>query len=97
MNDSFTMHVRAAAVAGWWTVLIGVGFATLLWAVSLCILAHRPAWVLSLWGPYVLWSDVQIVCLWMIAAFKLFLWLLALVVIWLTLWGRQLRKHPGSS
>ena len=30
MNDVFENRVRAAAVAGWWTLLIAVGFITLL-------------------------------------------------------------------
>ena len=29
MNDVFEKRVRAAAVAGWWTLLIAVGFITL--------------------------------------------------------------------
>jgi hypothetical protein len=31
MNDPFEKKVRAAAVAGWWVVLIAVAFLTLLW------------------------------------------------------------------
>ena len=31
MNDPFEKKVRAAAVAGWWVVLIAAGFLTLLW------------------------------------------------------------------
>jgi hypothetical protein len=96
MNDSFTTRVQAAAVAGWWTVLIGVGFATLLWVISLTIMFTRPAWVLSMCGPDVSWYDVQHICLWAIVAFKFCLWMLALVVVWLTLWGRQLRKRSGT-
>lgn len=96
MNDSFTLRVRAAAVAGWWTILVGVGFVTLLWIISTLMLVYRPAWVLFLWGPEVHWSDVQQVCLWIIAAFKFFLWMAALVCVWLTLWGRQLGKWMGS-
>jgi hypothetical protein len=47
---------------------------------------------LSLWGPGVDWNFVQHVWFWGTAAFKLCLWVLALLVIWLTLWARQLRK-----
>jgi hypothetical protein len=31
MNEAFAKKVRAAAIAGWWVVLIAVGFLTLLW------------------------------------------------------------------
>jgi hypothetical protein len=33
MNDNFEKKVRAAAVAGWWVILVAVGFLTLLWLV----------------------------------------------------------------
>jgi hypothetical protein len=29
MNDAFEKKVKAAAVAGWWVVLIAIGFLTL--------------------------------------------------------------------
>jgi hypothetical protein len=35
MNDSFEKKVRAAAVAGWWVILIAAGFLTLVWLRSL--------------------------------------------------------------
>jgi hypothetical protein len=35
---------------------------------------------------------MQVVSLWLIGVFKLFLWFSVLVVLWLTLWARQLRK-----
>ena len=59
MNDPFTTRVRAAAVAGWWTVLSAVGFGVLLWIAYRLIISVRPAWVLSAWGPDITWSDVQ--------------------------------------
>ena len=31
MNDVFEKRVRAAAVAGWWTLLIDVGFLLAFW------------------------------------------------------------------
>jgi hypothetical protein len=92
MNDPFTARVRSAAIAGWWTVLIAYAFAVLLWTVYRLILAAQPAWFLSLCGPDITWGELQRICLWAIAAFKLFLWVLVLAVIWLTLWGRQLKK-----
>jgi hypothetical protein len=38
------------------------------------------------------WEFVRTLSLWFMGVFKLFLWLLILVVRWLTLWARQLRK-----
>jgi hypothetical protein len=96
MNDIFENRVRAAAVAGWWTLLIAVGFITLQWVVYLLVMSARPAWVLSMWGPGFDWSFVQTVWFWAIAVLKFSVWLLALVVIWLTLWARQLGKRTGG-
>ena len=56
MNDIFEKRVRAAAVAGWWTVLIAVGFITLLWVIYLVVMSARPAWLLSMWGPGTDWA-----------------------------------------
>lgn len=95
MNDSFQQRVRAAAVAGWWTVLIAVGFLTLVWIVFLGLLSDRPAWFQSLLGPGVSWEYVQNVGFWIISIFKMCVWLMALAVVWLTLWARQLRKGSG--
>ena len=97
MNDAFEKRVRAAAVAGWWTLLVAVVFLTLQWFAYLAIMSAKPAWLLTLWGPDVSWSFVQNVWFWGTAIFKLFLWLLALVVLWLTLWARQLRKTSRGS
>jgi hypothetical protein len=33
MNDTFEKMVRAAAVAGWWVVMVAVGFLTFMWVV----------------------------------------------------------------
>ena len=41
------------------------------------------------------WAFVQPVWFWAIAVLKFSLWLMALVVIWLTLWARQLRKQAN--
>ena len=92
MNDPFEKKVRAAAVAGWWVVLIAIGFLTLLWLIYLAVMSTHPAWLLAMWGPGTTWSFVQEVWFWVMAGVKLFVWLLILVVLWLTLWARQLRK-----
>ena len=93
MNDVFEKRVRAAAVAGWWTLLIAVLFITLQWVVYLAVMSARPAWLLAMWGPGVDWAFVHTVWFWAIAFLKFIVWLIVLAVIWLTLWARQLRKR----
>ena len=84
MTDHFERNVRAAAVAGWWVVLVAAGLFMVSWLGYLYIVPARPAWLLSLWGPDVSWEFVANVWFWGVAAFKL--------IVWLTLWARQLRK-----
>jgi hypothetical protein len=92
MNDTFEKKVRAAAVAGWWVVLIAVVFVVLQWIIYLAVMNARPAWVLSMWGPEVDWAFVHTVWFWGIVVLKFIVWLLALAALWLTLWARRLRK-----
>jgi hypothetical protein len=92
VNDLFEKKVRAAAVAGWWAILIGYALLTLIWGVYLVLVSAQPAWMRALWGPEVTWEFMQVVSLWFLGVFKLFLWFLILVVLWLTLWARHLRR-----
>ena len=92
MNEALENKVRAAAVAGWWVVLIGYALLTLTWAAYLALVSARHEWMRALWGPDVSWDFMQVVSLWFLGVFKLFLWFLILLVLWLTLWARQLRK-----
>jgi MFS family permease len=96
MNDVFERRVRAAAVAGWWTLLIAVGFLLIQWIGYLLVMSAHPAWMLSLWGPDITWSFVQNVWFWAIAILKVSVWPLALVALWLTLWAKQLRKRANG-
>ena len=92
MNDPFENKVRAAAVAGWWVILIGYALLTVTWVVYLVLVSARPAWMLAMWGPNVSWDFMQVVSLWFMGVLKLFIWILVLIALWLTLWARQLRK-----
>jgi hypothetical protein len=93
MNDSFDKKVRTAAIAGWWVILIAYGMLLFTWIVYLAMMSARPAWLLSMWGQGdINWDFVQTVSLWFLGIFKLCIWLLVLVVLWLTLWAWQLRK-----
>jgi|KBSSwiStaDraftv2_1062776.scaffolds.fasta_scaffold2047811_1 hypothetical protein len=94
MNDVFQQRIRAAAIAGWWTVLIGLAFLTLVWILFLVLMSARPSWYQSLLGPGVSWEYIQHVGFWVVSIFKMCIWLMALVVLWLTLWSRQLGKRP---
>ena len=81
MNDTLENRVRAAAMAWWWTLLIGAGFLAIQWVIYLLIMSARPARLLSLWGPDVSWQTVQSVRFWAVAIFKLCLWPLDLVAL----------------
>jgi hypothetical protein len=89
--DPFEKKVRAAAVAGWWVILIGYALLTLTWGVYLALVSALPAWMRAMWGQDVSWDFMQTVSLWFLGVFKLFLWFLILIVLWLTVWARQLR------
>ena len=93
MNDTFEKRVRAAAAAGGWVLLVALGFLILQWLLYLALTASKPEWFLSWWGPGIDWSFVQTVWFWALVIIKFFVWILALLVLWLALWARQLRKQ----
>jgi hypothetical protein len=43
--------------------------------------------------PDLTWPEAQRITFWFFAAFKLLLWLWALVLVWLSLWARRLRRQ----
>jgi hypothetical protein len=92
MDELFIKKVRTAAVAGWWTILIAAGFLFLMWILYQLVIFTQPAWLLCFWGQGITWDDIQSIWLWAIAVFKVGVWLLTLVVVWLTIWGRLLSK-----
>jgi hypothetical protein len=92
MNDPFEKKVRAAAVAGWWVVLLVFVLLLIQYLAYLFLVPTRPAWLIAMWGLRVDWPFVENVWFWGIVGFKVFFWLLFLLVLWLTLWARQLRK-----
>ena len=94
MTDPFERRVQSAAVAGWWTVLITVIVLTVQWFLLRWIAMDPESWIRSLWKPFYD-ADVLHLALWLIGVWKLCLWLLASVALWLTLWARQLRKRAG--
>src|SRR5512136_2995139 len=100
MDDVFEKRIRTAAIAGWWTVLIAIGFVLIQWFGYRLIVSAQPAWFLSWWGPgpgtNLTWSTVQKIWFWGLVAIKICIWPLVLVTLWLTLWARQLRKRLSS-
>ena len=91
MSDDFERKVRAAGVAGWWTVLASAAVLLIQWVAYLAIMSSRPAFVLSLWGSSD-WLEVQQLWLAGTVFLKVFLAILAVVCLWLTLWAKQLHQ-----
>ncbi len=91
MEDNLKRRVGAAAVAGWWTILILAVWLTVGWLIWLLILHFQPSWLLKLWGGGpITYETVQTVVLWVFGGMKALLWAALGVVIWLTLWARRL-------
>jgi hypothetical protein len=97
MNDNFETKLRSAAVAGWWTLLIAVGIFLIQWVMYLLVVPAQPNWVLTLWGPGANWQEVRTIWFWFLAGFKVALAVVAFLLLWLTLWAKQLRKFTGAS
>ena len=92
MDEIFTKKVRAAAVAGWWTLLIAYCILLIQWIAYLLIMIKQPTGIVSLLGEGVTWPEIRTIWLWAMVAFKLIVGMMIFVVIWLTLWARQLVK-----
>ena len=93
MDEQFVKKVRTAAVAGWWTLLIFYCILLIQWFAYLLIMAKQPAGMLCIWGPGATWPEIRTVWLWAMVAFKLCVGMMLFVVVWLTLWARQLSRH----
>ena len=92
MDDLFAKKVRAAAVAGWWTLLIAYCLLLIQWVAYLLIMARQPEGMLCLWGKGFTWAEIRTIWLWAMVAYKLGVAMMIFVVIWLTLWARKLAK-----
>jgi hypothetical protein len=95
-DDAFERRVKAAAIAGWQIVLFAAALLIFSWLAYLAAISAQPAWLLSLCGPDLSWPFLQNVWLWAIVALKLIVWLIVLMILWLTLWARELRKPAGK-
>ena len=97
MNNPFEHRLQAAATAGWWVILIAVLFLIVQWIAYLVVMDVRPEWIRCLWGPGISWARVQSVWFGMMVVFKVIMWVVLLLVIWLTLWARRLKKTSGAA
>jgi hypothetical protein len=93
MNGVFAQRVRSAAIAGWWTLLIATIFLTVQWVAYLSIIGSQPAWMLRVWGGGDMhWGTIQTIWVWITAVFKMIVWVVTMLVIWLSLWARRLAR-----
>ncbi len=88
MSEELRQIIHSAAVAGWWTVLLGAIWLTVAWLIWMGILKAKPSWLITLWGGNLEWKQVQQIMLTFMAVFKLILFVCILICIWLTLWAR---------
>ncbi len=92
MNDLFTKRLKAATLAGWWVFLLAWVLVLLQWLIYLPMMKAKPGWFLAVWGEGATWPQIQDIWLRTIIDFKLLVWMLALLLVWLSLWSRQLKK-----
>ncbi|MES1213532.1 MAG: hypothetical protein ABUL64_03015 [Singulisphaera sp.] len=93
MQVDFERRLQAAAVSGWWTILVAAVLLTASWFAYLAAMAIHPDWLNPLWGREVTWETMENVWLWAMVVYKLILWIFVMIVLWMTLWARQLRKQ----
>jgi len=87
MNSECVQAIRQASIAGWWTVLIGAIWLTVVWLVWLLILRAKPGWLISLWGGNIGWDKIQSLMITFMAVLKIILFVGVLGCLWLTFWG----------
>jgi len=92
-EGQFETRLRCAVAAGWWTVLIGVLWLTVAWLVWLLILGSPRLIELvgRMWGGVELAQMKQITVAFF-GLFKIAMGFGLMVVIFLTIWSRKLRK-----
>ncbi len=92
MDEIFIKKVRAAAVAGWWTLLIAYCILLIQWFAYLLIMTRQPAGMLCFWGAGATWPEMRMIWLYAMVIYKISVGMMLFVVIWLTLWARRLAK-----
>ena len=93
MDDTLANRGKAAAVAGWKTVLLFAGFLTVAWLAAMAWLQIRPEWILKICGGGQFdWDRLQMMYLWVFTVMKMLLWVMLALALWLSLWSRQLKR-----
>ena len=93
MSEALARRVRAAAAAGWWTLLIFAVWLVIARLIVLWLMTAEPKWVLALCGGEpITWQTLKPMYLWFFGAMKVLLLGALAVVVWLTLWSRRLRR-----
>ena len=87
MSEELRQTIHSAAVAGWWTVLIGAAWMTAAWLIWRKILKAKPKWLQDLWGVDMDWKEIQSIMITFIAVVKIVLFVCILASVWLTLWA----------
>jgi hypothetical protein len=96
MYNEFEHRIHTAAITGWWTLAIAAGIFLAQWVAYLLIVPAKPSWLLKMWGPGADWTQVKIWWFWGLAGFKVLLAIWAILLVWLTLWARELRKSKPT-
>ena len=94
MSDALAQRVRAAAAAGWKTVILFWALMVASWIGVLLILHYEPDFVMTLIGSRSMdWDKLQMLYIEYFAVFKMILLVLLIAVVWLSFWGRRLTKQ----
>jgi len=92
MDELFIKKVKAAAAAGWWTVLVAYCILLIQWFAYLIIIPRQPAGMLCFWGEGITWQEIRTIWLWAMVAYKICVAMMIFASIWLTIWAKQLSK-----
>lgn len=88
----FRDNLWAAAISGWWTVLISFAFLLVSWALYMLLGRKRIDLMVRMWGgpPGIDHVFVQRTVLISYGVMKLIMLLVTVVALWLTLWASTL-------
>ncbi|MDY6914303.1 MAG: hypothetical protein SVT52_07605 [Planctomycetota bacterium] len=92
MNGQLSQRARAAAVALWQVVVIGMVWMTAGWLIWMGVMRNQPEWYRCCWGSQMDWDAMQTVVVCFFGLWKLMLFAMVLAALWLTLWSRRLKR-----
>jgi len=91
MDELFIKKVKAAAAAGWWTVLIAYCILLIQW-FAYFIIPRQMAGMLCFWGEGITWQEIRTLWLGAMVVYKIGVAMMIFAALWLTIWARQLAK-----